>query len=76
MAAKWLQSTANTSSSFALFTLIQMIMVMSWVAAHLANDGGAGNVGSRLRGGLGGFATLAASAFRLPPSIITSCLST
>ena len=44
-----------------------------WVEGRLIlqtkNVGGGTNVGSRLRGGgSGGFATLAASAFRLPPS--------
>ena len=69
VAAKWLQSTANTcSSSFTLSTPIQLIMVMSWswAAGLISNDGGATNVESRLRGGSGGFATLAASHFLLP----------
>ena len=82
MAAKWLQSTANTSSSssfLSFFTPVQLpISVMSWRAAHLiSNDGGAGNVGSRLRGGAGGFATfsslcLQTSSFHLPSSPATS----
>ena len=38
VAAKWWQSTANTSSSFALFTPIQMIMVMSWVFVCVPGD--------------------------------------
>ena len=67
----WKHCITNTTSSF-FFFLSTLIMEMSWI---VSNDGGGANVGSPpLRGGgLGGFATLAASDFLLPPANIITC---